>query len=320
VPLRDSVALVTGGAGAVGAVLVRRLLADGATVHAIVRPETDRWRIAELAGRLVMHEADLTDTVAVEQTVRGVNPDVVFHLARHRGNPAAIDYRAAYDHNVHATLNLLEAAEKTSVKRFVHIGSSLEYDLTRSPLVESDAPAPRTVHGVTKAAASLLAQHFARVRGVPVVVLRLFTVYGPWEAPGRFVPQVMLAALDGTPVRLTADPSLAHDWIHVDDVVEACVRGATVDGISGEVINAATGRESTNREVLETVERLIGRPIPRHGESFPSRPWDTGHWVGDVGKARKLLGWQAEMDLTKGLARTLEWFRTHGTLYRERVS
>jgi len=320
VPLRDSVALVTGGAGAVGAVLVRRLLADGVAVHTILRRQTDRWRLADVAGRLVVHEADLTERDDVGRVVRTVRPDVVFHLARHRGNPAALDYRDAYAHNVEATLNLLEAADGLSLRRFVHAASSLEYDLGRSPLRESDAPAPLTVHGVTKAAATLLAQHFARVRGVPAVVLRFFTVYGPWEGPKRFVPLVMMAALDGGSVRVTADPDLAHDWIHVDDVVEACVRGATVDGVSGEVINVATGRQSTNRQVLETVERLIGRPIARHDDAFPARPWDTGHWVADVTKARERLGWRAETDLAAGLARTLEWFRTHGALYRERVA
>ncbi len=317
-PLRDSVALVTGGAGAVGANLLRRLIAARSEVHAIVRPETNRWRLTDLPGQVVLHDADLTDAAAVRRVVGDVKPDVVFHLARHRGNPAALDYRAAYAHNVDATLNLLEALDGMRLARFVHAGSSLEYDLDRSPLDEADAPRPRTVHGVTKAAASLLAQHFARTRGVPTVVLRLFTVYGPWEAPTRFVPQLILAALEGRPLRVTSDAALAHDWIYVDDVVEACLRGATADGVVGEIINIATGRESTNGQLIEVVERLVGRTILRADEPFPARPWDTGHWVADVTRARDRLGWQATTDLETGLARTIEWLRRRPSAYCDR--
>jgi len=319
VPLRDSVALVTGGAGGVGAALIRRLLAERVVVHVVVRPTTDRWRIEGVADRIVVHQADLTDAGAVRRVVVNAAPDVLFHLARHRGDPAGLDFRAAYAHNVDATVALLEAATAVRLRRFVHVGSSLEYDLRRSPLRESDAPAPLTVHGVTKAAASILAQYAARARGLPVVVLRLFTVYGPWEAPKRFVPRLMMAAIDGGHVRVTREPGLAHDWIHVDDVVEACLRGAVVDGIEGEIINVATGHQSTNEQVIATVERLAGRPIGRSAEPFEKRPWDTGHWVADVEKARGQLGWEARLDLESGLGVTLDWFRKHGALYRERV-
>jgi nucleoside-diphosphate-sugar epimerase len=290
-------------------------------VHAIVRRDTDRWRLANIGGRVTLHEADLTDAGAVRRIVGSAAPDFVFHLAKHRGNPATIDYRSAYAHNLDATLNLLEAVHGLALRRFVQIGSSLEYDLERSPLRESDAPAPRTVHGVTKAAASLLVQHFARERGVPAVVLRLFTVYGPWEAPTRFVPKLMLAALEeGRPLVVTAERELAHDWILVDDVVEACVRGATAAGVEGEIINVATGRESTNEQLIDVVERLVGRQIPRAAVPFPKRPWDTSHWVADVTVARDLLGWQAEADLETGLARTLDWFGRHMESYRERLT
>ncbi len=317
-PLRGSVALVTGGAGAVGAVLVRRLIGDGVAVHAILRPETDRWRIADIGDRLVPHEADLTDTVAVRRIVGDVDPDVMFHLARHRGNPAALDYREAVraQRRSHAQPPRSGRGSPGEAVRACRVVA--QYDLDRSPLRESDAPAPRTAHGVTKAAATLLAQHFARERGLPVVVLRVFTVYGPWEAPKRFVPQLMLAALENRPLSVTSDRNLAHDWILVDDVVEACVRAATVDGVAGEVVNVGTGCQSTNEQLIGVVEKLVGRSIVRAEAPFPKRTWDTAHWVADVTKARERLGWHAEADIHAGLGRTLEWFRSQPQAVRER--
>ena len=316
-PLQGSIALVTGVSGFVGTNLARRLLAERSIVHAIVRPETDLWRLKGVQGRVIVHLADLTDREAVRRVVDQVRPDVVFHLAKHSGNPATTDYRSAYDTNLYSTLHLLEAVQGRPLTRFVHTGSSLEYDLERSPLRESDSLAPRTVHGVTKAAAALLCQHFARRHGVPAVVLRVFTVYGSWEGPSRFVPRVMMAALDRWPLRVTRE-SLAHDWIVVDDVVDACLRSVVAADVNGEVINVGTGREATNEQVVSLVEELCGREIARAAEPFPVRPWDTTHWVADVAKARERLCWEAATDLGTGLARTLAWFRDHLSIYRER--
>lgn len=313
-------ALVTGGGGFVGANLVRALLARGAAVHALVRRETDPWRLTDLLPRLRLHEVDLTDGAAVRATVRRVGPDLIFHLAKHRGDPAHLDYRAAYDANLGATLNLLEAATALpALRRFVHAGSSLEYALTETPLSEDVAPVPATVHGVTKAAASQLCQQFFAQRGVPAVVLRFFTVYGPWEGPTRFVPTLMRAALAHESLRMTR-PGLMHDWIYVGDVVDACLRAAAAAGVTGEILNVGTGTGSTNEEVVRLVESLHGASIRRDAEPFPDRAWDTGHWVADVSKTARLLGWRSPTSLRDGLERTLDWFKGHLDLYLRQAS
>ena len=314
-PLRDSVALVTGGGGFVGANLVRHLLADQCRVHVILRQRTHRWRLASVLEQLVVHDVDLTSAEDVRRVVRDSAPEVIFHFARHRGDPMTLDYRAAYTHNVLATLNLLEAAAECPVRRFVHSGSSLEYDFAQSPLSESLAPAPRSVHGLTKAAASTLCQQFAWTRGVPTVVLRLFTVYGPWEGHARFVPRLMMGALDDRPVKVTRARDVAHDWIYVGDVVDACLKAAMTKGNDGEIFNVATGRQSSNEDVVGLVEQLAQRPLCRDPEPFPERVWDTAHWVADVSKARERLGWTATTDLRSGLSQTLDWFREHRALY-----
>jgi nucleoside-diphosphate-sugar epimerase len=316
-PLSGNAVLVTGGAGFVGANLVRRLLAEGAHVHVIVRPQTDTWRLDDVRAALRWHAADLTEARRVSEIVRAVRPDVIFHLAKHRGDPVGMDYSAAYSANVHATLALLEAAHAHGVRRFVHSGSSLEYDLTRSPLREADPGVPLSVHGVTKAAASILVQHFARRHGLPAVVLRLFTVYGPWEGHSRFVPRGVMAALTSQPLAVT-DPRLclSHDWIHVDDVVEACVASVSAPDVAGEIINIATGTATSNDEVLSAIERASGARITRDTQPFPARAWDTAVWVADVAKARERLRWSATRDLQGGIAHTVDWFRAHSHLYR----
>ncbi len=305
--------LVTGAAGFVGANLVRTLVERPESVHGIVRPETDGWRLEGLPTRFHLHRIDLTNAADVGHVVRSVRPDIIVHLAKHRGDPHTLDYRGAYATNVHATLNLLEAAAQLSnLRRFVHAGSSLEYDLERSPLREDDPSTPVTVHGVTKAAATALCLHFARRHRVPVVVLRLFTVYGPWEDPGRFVPRLLRSVLGGPPLRLTRE-GLRHDWIYVADVVDACCRAMDEDLVTGHVINVGTGRQSSNEELVRIVEDAAGRAVPRDAETFPDRPWDSATWVADVSKAREYLRWSATTSLRDGLARTFAWFHAHRT-------
>ena len=307
--------LVTGGAGFVGANLVRELLAQHADVHALVRAGTDQWRLAEVRSRIQLHEVDLTDAPRVRRVVHDTDPHVIFHLAKHRGNPATLDYRAAYDANLGGTLNLLEAvAGRTSLRRFIQGGSSLEYDLTRSPLRESDAAAPATIHGVTKAAATLLCQQFARTHALPVVVLRFFTVYGPWEGRTRFVPSLLRASLAHESIRLTR-PGLTHDWIYVGDVVDACLTAASTSGLDGEILNVATGVKTTNESIVRMVEELSGQMVRREAEPFPARPWDTDGWVADVSKTASRLGWRARTPLREGLERTRHWLADHLALY-----
>lgn len=307
--------LITGAAGFVGANLTRALLARNLDVHAIVRPSTDGWRLKGLAPSPTLHAVDLRDGASVKAVVRQVKPAAIVHLAKYRGNPHTLDYGGAYATNLDATRHVLEAARDCPPVRVVHAGSSLEYDLSRSPLKEDQESTPLTVHGVTKRAATALCQHYAARHGLPVVVLRLFTVYGPWEDGARFVPRAIMSALDGSPIAVTRS-GLVHDWIHVSDVVGAILTALSTDGLEGHVLNVATGRQSTNDDVVAAIARATGRQIRHTADAFPSRPWDAEAWVADVSKTQTLMGWTAAVELQAGLAQTSEWFKQHASLYQ----
>lgn len=307
-------ALVTGATGFIGANLTRALLAVGADVHAVVRRGSNKRRIAEIEPRLSLHEADLTNRDAVRQAVDAARPDVVFHLAKHRGNPVRMDTLAALRTNTEGVLNLLEAVAGRPLKGFVHVGSSFEYAFGKAPLKETDRLEPATVHGATKAAATLLCQQAARQGRMPLVILRVFTVYGPWEDRNRLVPTAIRAALEGGEIDLTG-PELSHDWVLVDDVVEALLRAVAIDLPPGEIVNVATGREATNEEVVALIGELTGRPVRVRVGAYQKRDWDSAHWVADVGKAERVLGWKAAHSLRDGLAATIAWSRANDHAY-----
>jgi nucleoside-diphosphate-sugar epimerase len=289
--------LVTGAGGFVGTHLCARLLADGHEVWGTVRAGAPA---PEGVRRLAV---DLTDAQAVATAVRAAAPELAFHLAAARAKAGPAERVATAAVNTASGLHLVEALPP-GCRVVVRLGSSTEYAATGSPMAEDAPLQPRGFFGATKAAGSLLLAAAAAERGIRSAVLRAFQVYGPGDHPGRFVPTVLRAARSGEVLPLTG-PGQRRDWVHVDDVVSACVRAAQADDLPpGQVLNVGTGVQTANEELVALAETVTGRRIRTSPGSHPGRSWDTASWVCDPSLARALIGWQPTLDLREGLART----------------
>jgi nucleoside-diphosphate-sugar epimerase len=303
----DTPVVVTGATGFIGANLTRRLISLGAHVHGVVRPTSDMWRLQEVASELELHRVDMSDRGGLSAAIRRAAPEIVFHLAADGAARHDADAAQLFATNVLGTLNLLAAVEPLAYRRFVHIGGSSEYGPRQTALRESDRLEPVTAYGASKAAATLAAQQHARAQGRPIVILRPFSVYGPWESPSRLIPTATLAALQGRDLPLTA-PGYRRDLVHVDDVVDACVVAATRDLAPGELVNVGTGRQTSNEEVVGIIERVCGQPIQTRAGDYRPRLSDTTHWVADTSKAQAVLGWKASRSLEDGLRDSVAWW------------
>jgi dolichol-phosphate mannosyltransferase len=300
-------ALLTGGTGFVGANLARRLLRDGHEVHLLVRPGHRPWRLAGLTGRVHLHAADLADADAV---VRAVRPQWVFHLAAHGAYPEQTDFRQMVRTNVAGTVALVEACLRTGFEAFVHAGSSSEYGFKDHAPGEDEAPEPNSHYAVTKAAATHYCSHVAHSQRVPLVTLRLYSVYGPFEEPTRLIPTLIRHGLRGELPPLV-NPEICRDFVYVEDVCEAFILAARGAREPGTVYNVGSGVQVRLREVVDLARRLLNvRNEPRWG-SMPNRAWDTTVWVADARRIRRELGWQPRYTLADGLRLTVEWVRSH---------
>ncbi len=300
--------LVTGAAGFVGANLVRRLAKAGCSVHAVVRPGAQPWRLTDHGPGVTVHAVDLASPAALAALFAAVQPELVFHLAAERGQTEKA--RAAMLRlNVLGAETLLELVRKHSVRRLVVTGSSLEYGSAGEPLHEDSAIAPVTWHGATKAAAHLLYRQAAQTNELPVVMLRLFHVYGPWESAHRLAPSVIRAALSGTPLELTV-PGIRRDWIYVDDVCDALMLAADCT-TPGAVFNIGSGVPVANEEFVAAVEVVTGRPIALTETVFPSRLTDSTTRIADCSRAAAILGWSPRHDLLHGIRATIDWYLDH---------
>lgn len=297
--------LVTGAAGFVGANLVAALEAESADVFAMVRAQSKLKHLDSIETRAKLIVVDLLDYPSVQTALADVQPHYVFHAAVGRDDK---NWQTTWEMNSAAALNLLLACDSPSLQHFVHCGSSLEYGNIPAPFKEDDRIEPSSLFGASKAAGSLLLRQQAVTRGIPVVILRLFHVYGRFEPDHRLIPSTIRNIMEDRPVTLTA-PGLCHDFVHVDDVVEACLMAALNEELTSQIFNIASGKQTANEEVVEMIGSIIGKRAQIAPNQFPARQWDKSSWCGDISLAFEQFGWQPKISLEKGLQTVVSGFR-----------
>ena len=295
--------LVTGGAGFVGSHLVRRLLESGADVSISVRPGSDLWRVD-----------DVLESIRVVSSMEPLpEAEVVYHLAAAGVHPDT-DAAAVVETNVLGTLRVLEHARTTGVERFLYCGSCFEYGPGEG-LSEDATLRPISEYGAAKAAGSLLTLAARAAHGLPVVVVRPFTVYGPREAAYRLVPSSILDGLDGGPIRVTAGTQ-SRDFVYVTDVVDGLLEAAADERALGGVFNLCTGRATTVSELAGRVAELTGGREVLTG-AVPGRAVEFPVLSGDPSHTADVLGWRAATTLDDGLRETIAWFEECRERYPE---
>jgi UDP-glucose 4-epimerase len=307
-------ALVTGAAGFVGSRLAARLLDEGHEVRALdaltpyYDPADKRANLDPLLTRagFEFSEADLRDA-PLEPLV---DVDAVFHLAAQPGVRTSWGERFSdyAGHNVLATQRLLEACRAAArPPSFVMASSSSVYgEAERHPTPEDLLPRPVSPDGVTKLAAESLLTAYAANFGLNGVALRYFTVYGPAQRPDMAFHRFIRAALTDDGIEVFGDGEQTRDVTFVDDTVEATIAAASVVGAPGP-INVGGGSQVALNEVLDAIERITGRELRIDRQE--AAPGDVRHTSADLGRARRLLGYEPRVGLEDGLRQEVDWLR-----------
>jgi len=312
--LRGKKVLITGSTGFMGANLMRKAIELGADVHILTRNSSDTWRIRDKLGEVRQYQADLSDYEGLVSVISNIEPDIIYHTAAYGGNPFQKDFDKIIESNYVGTANLVNACKRVDFELFVNTGSSSEYGVKASPMKENDLPEPVNDYGVSKSAATIYCQFAARNEKMPIVTLRLFSPYGSYEGSTRLVPSVILDCLQGINPRITSS-AFVRDFIFVEDVMDAYLKVVNASGIAGEIINIGSGKQHSVGDVVNKIIALTGdRVVPETGggSRWPNEP---EKWEADITKAKKLLNWEPRHNLTRGLEKSVKWFKENKYLY-----
>jgi UDP-glucose 4-epimerase len=308
--------LITGGAGFIGSHLVDNLVEKGCKVRVMDNLANGKLEnISHHLGQEVFEffHRDVTDPLDAERAMEGI--DVVFHLAclglRHSIAHPFDTHRV----NAEGSLVVLDAAFRAKVDRFVYCSSSEVYGTAQYvPMPESHPTHPCTVYGSSKLAGEAYARAYYRTYGMPTVVVRPFNTYGPRSHhegdAGELIPKSIVRALNREPILIFGDGSQTRDYTYVEDMVRALVCAAERDAMIGQTLNIGSNSEFSAKDLAHKIADMVRSPDTNI--SFgPARPGEVLRLYADPRKFIELCGWEPQISLDEGLAKTIEFFRYH---------
>jgi UDP-glucose 4-epimerase len=299
--------LVTGGAGFVGATLVRQLVEAGHSVRVLDNYSTgDPAHLDGVPAELV--EGDIRDEAGIDAAVAGM--EAVIHLAAAGSVIKSIeDPVTNFEVNVLGTFRVLDAARRAGVERTVQAstGGALIGNAT-PPVDETSLPKPISPYGASKLAGEGYAYAFSQCYEMRTIALRFGNVYGPWNERKQGAMNMFFKAIHGAePIVIYGDGTSSRDYIHVDDIATALRLALERDVDGGTVLHIASGVETTVQELADLCRRAAG--VPDHPIEYrPGRPGEVDRNFASYELAGKVLGYAPTISREDGIRRTWQWY------------
>jgi nucleoside-diphosphate-sugar epimerase len=308
--------LVTGAAGFIASKVCELLLQDGHNVVGVDNlnhaydVRLKEWRLAQLSGRtgFQFEKLDITNRDGLEQMFRAQEPfDAVINLAARAGVRASVENPWVFvDTNTTGSLNLLEACRQFNIPKYVMASTSSIYGADAPiPTPETaDSSSPLQPYAASKKGAEVMAHAYHYLYGLDVTIFRYITVYGPAGRPDMVMFRFAQWIREGRPVYLNGDGSQSRGFTFVDDIARGTIAG--VKPLGYEIINLGGHEPITMNEMIERLEELTGCKA-----DIVHRPFHKADMLAnlaDVSKARRLLGWEPQVNLLEGMRLLVDWY------------
>lgn len=301
--------LVTGGAGFIGSHVTQQLISSGHKVIVLDNLIKGQKTSVDPKAKLVV--GDIADAKSAQQALQGV--DAVIHMAGLIVVPESVHDPILYSkNNFMGTIKFLESMRKTGVKKIIFSSSATVYGSPQKLPITEDTPLhPDNPYGASKAAVESYLQTYNAVFGFDSIILRYFNPYGPGEnhvPETHAIPNFIKSTLKRTSIPLYWGGEQIRDFIYIDDLVQAHIDVLNLTG--HQIFNIGTEKGVKVMDVIEEIFKIVGYKVPI--KNLGNRPGDVAANYASSRKLRETVGWTAKVNLTDGLKKTIEYYKTHG--------
>ena len=307
--------LITGGAGFIGSHVGHHLASEG---HRIIvlddfndyyDPAIKRDNVRERLPGATVVEGDIRDKAAVRAAF-AEKPAAVIHLAARAGvRPSIQDPELYLSTNLNGTFNILEAARQHGVQDIVFASSSSVYGVNpKVPFAEDDLlQSTISPYAMTKLAGEQMCSNFSHLYGMRTICLHFFTVYGPGQRPDLAIHKFTRWIHEGRPVDRYGDGGTERDYTYIDDIVQGVAAAFRYTDRAFDIFNLGESQTTKLRDLIATIEQALGKQAVIN--RMPEQPGDVPRTFADIGKARRLLGYDPQVKIKDGIPRFVRWFQ-----------
>ena len=303
--------LVTGGAGFIGSHLTRNLVSMGADVTVLVKYKSiiDNVRLSSIWNNIHVKEVDLRNLDSLSP-LKNQRFDIVFHLAayNHVGD-SFLHVNESLMSNAIATANLLESGIEYG--RFIYTATSEVYGFQEKvPFSENFQPFPISPYAIGKYAGELYARMKRHQADMPIVVIRPFNTFGPYQSDRAVIPELIIKCLRGIPVE-TTEGLQTREFNYIENIIKGFLSIAQVEPIPDGVINVGSGEEISISDLVRKIHKLCDSDSELRIGSVSNRPTEIWRMFADNQRARDLLNWKPSIPFEEGLKKTISWFKKY---------
>ncbi len=301
--------MIFGAGGFIGMNMLKTMLAYRQDVYGISQDYKKNWRF--MTGNIPrrnLRNCDLNELAQITSLIRNIKPKTIFNMAAYGAYSKQKEYGKIYRTNIISTSDLIEILKETGFNVYIHAGSQSEYGTNSKGPQEDSELSPNSHYAVSKTANYFTMKYYGKTEKLPVVHMRLYSAYGPWEEPDRLVPVLLSKARKGILPQLV-NPNVSRDFIYVQDIVDAFITVAAKisPNIYGEAFNIATGKKTTIKNLVEITKKMLKFSAKPEFGSMKNRDWDLEEWYGNPEKMQRVFNWRPKYSLEDGLMLSVEW-------------
>lgn len=304
----DGPILVIGASGFIGANLLRYIQNYRNDVFGTSFSGSG-WRLDDINSNSIIH-LNKYDKSNFLDVINKINPKTIYDCSSFGAYSFEEDAELIHKTNFLSLIDIFEILKDRNISSFIHAGSSSEYGLNSNQPIESSEMIPNSQYSISKIAASNLINYYGKIKNLPAVNLRLYSVYGPYEDSSRLIPTLCKKASNKKLPKF-ANKSISRDFIYIDDVIDSFIATSLAmnSKIYGESFNVGTGIETTLLDVAQTSKKLFNIPEEPQFKENLQRSWDTENWSANTEKIENHIGWKAKISFEEGLKISFDWWK-----------